>query len=284
MSVKKFCGLIVLCGLLTILCGPLPLHAGLTAFAGEAADGQAAAASEGPAAVMGTGAGWKHDANGYWYENADGSYLKQTMTEIDGNVYLFNADGYMLTGWQTYQGGSYYFFPEGYNYPEGSMAKNMTIQGRKLMEDGHEEGTTAAQLQPMGTAQAQAVLDQVGWDLRAAFNWSASLPYYRFTADPAWGTRWFADYGFTKHTGNCYVMAATFCEMAQLLGYEARQMAGLVPSRTRGLTPHSWCEVNVGGTVYVFDPNFTNETGKNGYQIHYGQSGTWRYQSYSAMS
>ena len=31
--------------------------------------------------------------------------------------------------------------------------------------------------------KAKAVLDQVGWDLRAAYNWSVSLPYYGHTAD-----------------------------------------------------------------------------------------------------
>ena len=136
--------------------------------------------------------------------------------------------------------------------------------------------------------EAEKVLDKVGHDLRSAFNWSSSMPYYGHnkympdTADP--GIEWYADYGFKNKKGNCYVMAATFYEMAINLGYNARQMSGKVPLRVGGLGPHSWVEIKINGTTYVFDPDFTESTGKNGYMIHYGQSGTWRYQSYSPMS
>ncbi len=135
---------------------------------------------------------------------------------------------------------------------------------------------------------AEHVLDNVGHTLRAAFNWSASMPYYghnRYMPDTAApGIEWYANYGFKNKKGNCYVMAATFYEMAVNLGYKPRQMSGKVPLRVGGLGPHSWVEITINGTNYVFDPDFTESTGKNGYMIHYGQSGTWRYQSYSPMS
>ncbi|WP_051233642.1 transglutaminase domain-containing protein [Butyrivibrio sp. NC3005] len=137
--------------------------------------------------------------------------------------------------------------------------------------------------------QAVAVLNKVGWKLENAFKWSSSLTYYGhgapgMPAEPSPGVKWFADFGFTNHKGNCYVMAATFYEMAKCLGYSPRQMSGLVPSRKRGLTPHSWVEIDVNGQTYVFDPDYTYGTGKNGFMIQYGQKGTWRYQSYSVMS
>ena len=44
-----------------------------------------------------------------------------------------------------------------------------------------------------------------------------------------------------------------------------------------------WVEIKINGTTYVFDPDFTNETGRNGYMITYGQSGTWRYNRGSVM-
>ncbi|MEE3420834.1 MAG: transglutaminase domain-containing protein [Lachnospiraceae bacterium] len=135
--------------------------------------------------------------------------------------------------------------------------------------------------------KAKAKLDQIGWTLRKAFNWSAGMKYYGHnsimpdTPDP--GIKWYADYGFDNHKGNCYVMAATFYEMAVTLGYEARQCWGVVPLRRGGLGPHSWVEVNLNSGTdkaaswAVFDPDFTEETGRNGYNIYYGQSGTWRY-------
>ena len=55
------------------------------------------------------------------------------------------------------------------------------------------------------------------------------MPYYRMDSSPSQGSEWFALYGFRNHTGNCYVMAATFYYMAKALGYDAHQVAGYVP-------------------------------------------------------
>lgn len=131
--------------------------------------------------------------------------------------------------------------------------------------------------------KAAAVLNQVGWNLKAAFQWSAGMPYSKNNATAAPGIEWYANYGFTNKKGNCYVMAATFCEMARELGYDAQQISGSVPLRSGGYGPHSWVEIKINGTTYVFDPDFTNETGRNGYMITYGQSGTWRYNRGSVM-
>ncbi len=125
--------------------------------------------------------------------------------------------------------------------------------------------------------ETRARIDSQVHNLKEAFDWSAALKYRRFNADPDCGTQYFAEMGFTTGEGNCYVMAATFLEMARSLGYEGVQIAGMVPSRRGGLTPHSWVELQIDGDTYVFDPNFTNETGQDGYKISYGQSGTWMY-------
>lgn len=136
--------------------------------------------------------------------------------------------------------------------------------------------------------KAARVLDQVGWDLRSAFNWSAGLTYFghnsEMPSDESPGIDWFADYGFDHHKGNCYVMACTFYRMAKMLGYEVYPISGWVPSARGGMTPHSWTEIVENGKIYVYDPNFTNETGRNGYRITYGQSGTWRYADYHRMT
>ena len=52
--------------------------------------------------------GWKQDARGWWYVNADGSYPKDQALTIDGTVYRFDASGYMRTGWVK-DGGSWYY-------------------------------------------------------------------------------------------------------------------------------------------------------------------------------
>ena len=138
-------------------------------------------------------------------------------------------------------------------------------------------------------AAAQA-LDLSGWDLKAAYYWSVNtLSYYGhgkpdMPENGSPGTRWFADFGFEKHKGNCFVFAATFCEMARLLGYPCRQMYGQVPAARGGLTPHSWTEIDINGSTYVFDPEFQHATGKNGFMINYGTPGTWRYTAYTPMN
>ena len=131
--------------------------------------------------------------------------------------------------------------------------------------------------------KAYEVNNSLGRDLRAAFNYAKSITYSRY--EPAdynsYGSANYASYGFSKHRGNCYVMAAVFTYLARDLGYDAHQVGGLQGSYN---TPHSWVEINMNGTIYVFDPDFEKELGRNGYMFTYGTSGTLRYHSYSRMN
>lgn len=133
--------------------------------------------------------------------------------------------------------------------------------------------------------QAIAVLDQVGWNLKAAYKWATSLSYERGAGYPGSipaGTshiEYYASYGFTHKTGLCYVYASTFTLMARELGYEAYMLEGQVPYVSGGYGLHGWCEIVINGTTYVCDPNFEWEEGRNGYMITYGASGTWPYRN-----
>lgn len=51
---------------------------------------------------------WTWGARGWWYRYADGTYPTNTSKTIDGQVYRFDADGYMRTGWVFDQGNWYY--------------------------------------------------------------------------------------------------------------------------------------------------------------------------------
>ena len=51
---------------------------------------------------------WTWGARGWWYRYADGTYPANTAKTIDGQVYRFDADGYMRTGWVFEQGAWYY--------------------------------------------------------------------------------------------------------------------------------------------------------------------------------
>ena len=51
---------------------------------------------------------WTWGVRGWWYRYADGTYPSNTAKTIDGQVYRFDADGYMRTGWVFEQGSWYY--------------------------------------------------------------------------------------------------------------------------------------------------------------------------------
>ena len=223
--------------------------------------------------------GWTYYKNNWYYLSPYGDMSVNEWEYINSNWYHFDQNGIMQTGWFLYDGNWYYLYPANNNAGKsvGVMAQNTTIDGYFISQDGIWINDEAYQ-------GAYNVLNQVGWDLWSAYSWSASLPYVNYSNDPSPGSKNFAIHGFQTKTGDCYVMAATFYYMAKALGYDAHQMAGYVPLRGGGLGVHSWVEIDMDGSTYVFDPDFTHETKRNGYQITYGMSGTWRYSNYYRMN
>lgn len=223
--------------------------------------------------------GWTYYKNNWYYLSPYGDMSVNEWDYINSNWYYFDKNGIMQTGWFLYNGNWYYLYPASNNAGKsiGAMAQNTTIDGYFISQDGIWINDEAYQ-------GAYSVLNQVGWNLWSAYNWSANLPYVNYSNDPSPGSRDFAIHGFQTKTGDCYVMAATFYYMAKALGYDAHQIAGYVPLRGGGQGVHSWVEIDMDGSTYVFDPDFTHETKRNGYQITYGMSGTWRYSNYYRMN
>lgn len=223
--------------------------------------------------------GWTYYKNRWYYLSPYGDMSVNEWDYINSNWYYFDKNGIMQTGWFLYNGNWYYLYLANNNAGKsiGAMAQNTTIDGYFISQDGIWINDEAYQ-------GAYSVLNQVGWNLWSAYNWSANLPYVNYSNDPSPGSRDFAIHGFQTKTGDCYVMAATFYYMAKALGYDAHQIAGYVPLRGGGQGVHSWVEIDMDGSTYVFDPDFTHETKRNGYQITYGMSGTWRYSNYYRMN
>ena len=223
--------------------------------------------------------GWLYYGEHWYYLSSYGDMSVNEWNYINSNWYHFDQNGIMQTGWFLYNGNWYYLYPANNNAGKsiGAMAQNTTIDGYFISQDGIWINDEAYQ-------GAYSVLNQVGWNLWSAYNWSANLPYVNYSNDPSPGSRDFAIHGFQTKTGDCYVMAATFYYMAKALGYDAHQIAGYVPLRGGGQGVHSWVEIDMDGSTYVFDPDFTHETKRNGYQITYGMSGTWRYSNYYRMN
>ena len=50
-----------------------------------------------------------HNARGWWYQNADGTYPINQWKYISKNWYYMSVNGQMLTGWQIIGDDWYYF-------------------------------------------------------------------------------------------------------------------------------------------------------------------------------
>ena len=242
--------------------------------------------------------GWQKVGGKWYYLDPETGAMATGWVAADDTWYYMNSNGSLYTGWLswgktwyyltswglTYTGlaawyGNYYYVADGVYDP--TYNGKATIAGISGEYDVVNGKTPGGKIQPSDELKKKAkqVLDKVGWNLKAAFDWCV-MSYSVYTTGGGYGTGYYADYGFKNHYGNCYVMAATFVVLARELGYEAYQISGYIA----GTYIHSWCEVNIGGTFYVFDPDFVVDQGRNGYQISYGQSGTWRYTDYYKMN
>ena len=56
---------------------------------------------------------WKKDSKGWWLLRGDGSYPAGAFETVDGEIYYFDANGYMVTGWRLVDSKWYYFAASG---------------------------------------------------------------------------------------------------------------------------------------------------------------------------
>lgn len=196
----------------------------------------------------------------YYFRKKNGTLQKKGFFKSGKKEYYSKGGGKLATGWKAIGKKACYFYPKGKKACQ--MAKNTKIGYLKIPKSGR-----------LGEAYALGIkaLNKHGWSLRSAYKFSYRLRYYgrwyRTSSSEKYSLR-----GFKAHHGNCYVMAATFYIQAKLLGYNVHQVRGHV-----GVWPHSWTVIKHGKKYYVYDPNFRNETGRNGWKIWYGKRGTWRY-------
>ncbi|MDD7543655.1 MAG: transglutaminase domain-containing protein [Peptoniphilaceae bacterium] len=221
-------------------------------------------------AITGNGAQYFADRNtGLLYSDVK-------VTDQDGQVYYLLPNYQMARGWRQIDRRLYYFDPEA-DFPAALRGTKKNIYN--VVYEFNSEGQV---INNSAIEKAIVRLDQTGWNLRLAFDWVASFRYKKLAQrDPSPGLDWFANIGFDTQTGNCFVYASTFYELARLMNYDVRWMFGYVANHKY---PHSWTEIILDGNTYVFDPDFTSETGRNGYQIQYGDKGTWRYVDYNRFS
>ncbi len=132
---------------------------------------------------------------------------------------------------------------------------------------------------------AKAVMDELNWDLRSAFEWSFTEVYYEWPYTPGYADshlEFYGKFGFENHYGNCYVMASVFCWMARLKGMNIYTVEGYVPTGGGVLSEHGWCEAIIDGKTYVFDASWSRH-GNDGFMIQYRQKGTYMYTDYKRV-
>ena len=225
-----------------------------------------------------------------YYMGADGSAQTGVFTATDGRMYNADETGQIVSKaqWIEQNGKRYYSDGSGELYRNrfisfGSTYYYMGADGAAVTKSFTKWGdvynpdqTGAIVNMPEGFwfwSRISSVAESLGNSLWNAYNWIAGFSRYYLTSDgrtswPIMSSRDYAIYGLNHRGGDCIVMASTLRYIAQYLGYNAIQRFGYVGSAT-----HSWVEIN--GKVY--DANFKNETGRNGFGISYGQKGTWKY-------
>lgn len=78
---------------------------------------------------------WKQNEYGWYFVNENGNFVKSIWMEINDQIYLFDGDGYMATGWKQVNGKSWYYFGA-----SGAMKKGCWVQTNNqwyyLSDDG----------------------------------------------------------------------------------------------------------------------------------------------------
>lgn len=240
--------------------------------------------------------GWKYIDNDWYYLSADGK-VQTGWHHINNYWYYMGAGGRMKTGWQYINDKWYYFYDWGGMLSRTGIVqidddywyfKNDTLN--YITDLATVDGVTYAITKGKASSDkvdvaemyASKKLDEVGWNLKAAYNWAVDITYehdaYAYTTSGA------AIHSFSSEIGDCIGKAAVFYWMARLLGYDVKLILGSVPLRAGGYGEHGWVEIVYNGSTYVCDPTFEWQTGYNGYMIYYGQSNTWRYVIGDAMA
>ena len=179
---------------------------------------------------------------------------------LEGYLYNVGEDGYFLKNADV---GSLHFGPDG-RYTTGNTDLDAYVAD--ILADTIHDGMPQEQ-------QLRAVYDHVrdrylylkrnlyevgelGWEIEEALTM------------------------FSTGKGNCYNFTAAFWALTRGIGYESVCLSGLVGG---GRDPHSWVEIPIDGTLYIFDPEtemsymLQKEYWADLYMLTYEEGEYWSY-------
>ena len=213
-----------------------------------------------------------------WYYQKEGVPAEKGWIDhpkTGDHLYYCLGNGQLATGWKYLEGKVWYFYQQEdvvNGRQIGALARSYTTSGKlEVPEEGCFEGDEGLAL-----AYGIDVLNRFGWNLKAAFRYSGSL---RFEQTDEYGENTkiheVALVGFETGTGNCMVWSGTFCTMAKLLGKDCRLIWGTLV--WNGVRPHAWTEIWEEDGIHVYDPRKNEGQDLAGFDVRYGQKGTYRY-------
>ena len=212
--------------------------------------------------------GW-HDEGIAWYGMEDPD------PTITHPVTIYDRTDYSAIYDFNYYIGRYPDIKQAYGNDDAGALKHFAATGILENRQGKQNYDTATynrlKLQRM-YPDAWKVLPSIGTDLRSAYNYSIRK-WVKMEIAPEKGTHYYAMMGYTGRSGNCYLMAGTFTELAKALGYDAKQVTGYVLLKNGYHSQHSWVEID--GRVY--DPDCESELKVDSFGKHYGAPGTLKY-------
>ncbi|HIW20545.1 MAG TPA: GBS Bsp-like repeat-containing protein [Candidatus Dorea intestinavium] len=125
---------------------------------------------------------------------------------------------------------------------------------------------------------ANMVLNNSNWELHKAYLWLVNNIRYKtlpiHVTPPAGYTReqWYAVMGYEQRTGNCFVYAAAFANIARKLGYDAQYLEGQVAVAGGRYDRHGWTKITIDGASYYCDPQLQMRLGLNFYMQPVGNT------------
>ena len=221
---------------------------------------------------------WLYWNNEWYYFNpSNGKMITNGWgNDAKNNWYYLDSNGHITTnGWITWSNKKFYFGKDGIAYKNiQTKINNVIYYFRSDCSAKQSEDPLAGEL-ALKLGNLKAAFDYV----KTSYKWGG-----RNTWDEHDTSKSLAEFGIKNNWGNCFVYAGTFRELAAEMGYDAHQVWGVVPYPGNRVVKHSWVEIVIDGTTYVYDPEASWQFKKDYYQFKYGDSGTFRYEVQGRMN
>lgn len=235
--------------------------------------------------------GWLKKGGSYYYFGTDGKRASG-WTKISDKQYYFKSNGKMTVGTAVIGGKQYTFSSAG--VWDGKAGKKLSgaqavLEAAELspdyfLEDGTDDfglnselfaafwdsGFTPKDADKLIKKKLKSLTNDKESNyekVKAVYDWIIDNTSYDYGG---FGNYLSADCVINEKIGTCADYSYVFAAMLRYLGYDACMVSGQTHRADGGYTGHEWVEVEIGDTVYVFDPQVEdNIAGRNNGKIQY---------------